>query len=132
MNSTIPADLLELSARFETWRANRKYVREPIPDELWNAAGVGSGIAEASAATDRGRSTGIAGHDVLRVQRIPLARRLDTPKTVSSRRAKGIRTGREDAVVDKRIQRKPGEHCYCCPLTRLLEPRFPHLTEASR
>jgi len=25
-------------ARFETWRANRKYVREPIPDELWNAA----------------------------------------------------------------------------------------------
>ena len=38
MNSTIPADLLELKARFETWRANRKYVREPIPDELWNAA----------------------------------------------------------------------------------------------
>jgi hypothetical protein len=38
MNSIIPADLLELKARFETWRANRKYVREPIPDELWNAA----------------------------------------------------------------------------------------------
>ena len=38
MNSTIPAALLELKARFETWRANRKYVREPIPDELWNAA----------------------------------------------------------------------------------------------
>jgi hypothetical protein len=37
MNSTIPADLLELKARFETWRTNRKYVREPIPDELWNA-----------------------------------------------------------------------------------------------
>jgi len=38
MNSTIPADLLELKARFETWRTNRKYVRQPIPDELWNAA----------------------------------------------------------------------------------------------
>jgi len=38
MTSTIPADLLELKARFETWRTNRKYVREPIPDELWNAA----------------------------------------------------------------------------------------------
>jgi len=38
MNSTIPADLLELNARFETWRVNRKYVREPIPDELWKAA----------------------------------------------------------------------------------------------
>jgi hypothetical protein len=38
MNSTIPADLLELKARFETWRANRKYVREPIHHELWNAA----------------------------------------------------------------------------------------------
>jgi hypothetical protein len=38
MNPTIPADLLELRARFETWRINRKYVREPIPDELWNAA----------------------------------------------------------------------------------------------
>ena len=38
MNSTIPVDLLELNTRFETWRANRKYAREPIPDELWNAA----------------------------------------------------------------------------------------------
>src|SRR5262249_38269318 len=38
MNSTIPADLFELNTRFETWRANRIYVREPIPDELWNAA----------------------------------------------------------------------------------------------
>ena len=31
MNSIIPADLLELKARFETWRTNRTYVREPIP-----------------------------------------------------------------------------------------------------
>jgi hypothetical protein len=38
MNSTISADLLELKTRFETWRINRKYVREPIPDDLWNAA----------------------------------------------------------------------------------------------
>lgn len=38
MKSTIPADLLELKARFETWRTNREYAREPIPDELWNAA----------------------------------------------------------------------------------------------
>jgi hypothetical protein len=38
MNSTIPSDLLELKDRFETWRINRKYVREPIPDELRNAA----------------------------------------------------------------------------------------------
>ena len=38
MNSTIPADLLELKTRFEPWRTNRKYLREPIPDELWNAA----------------------------------------------------------------------------------------------
>jgi hypothetical protein len=38
MNATIPADLLELKARFETWRANRKYLREPIPNELWNVA----------------------------------------------------------------------------------------------
>ena len=38
MNSIIAADLAELKARFETWRTNRKYVSEPIPDELWNAA----------------------------------------------------------------------------------------------
>ena len=30
MNSTIPVDLLELKASFETWRTNRIYVREPI------------------------------------------------------------------------------------------------------
>jgi len=38
MNSTIPVDLLELKTRFETWRINRKYMSDPIPDELWNAA----------------------------------------------------------------------------------------------
>ena len=38
MNSTIHSDLLELKARFETWRTNRKYLREPIPDELWKIA----------------------------------------------------------------------------------------------
>jgi hypothetical protein len=38
MNSIIPADLLELKARFETRRTNRKYVREPIPDGLRKAA----------------------------------------------------------------------------------------------
>jgi len=30
MNPTIHADLLELKARFENWRTNRKYVREQI------------------------------------------------------------------------------------------------------
>src|SRR5215470_16342072 len=34
MNSTIPADLLDLKSRFENWRTNRKYVRGPIPDEF--------------------------------------------------------------------------------------------------
>jgi hypothetical protein len=28
----IPVDLLELQARFDQWRANRKYNREHIPD----------------------------------------------------------------------------------------------------
>jgi len=35
---SIPAALLELQARFAHWRANRKYVREPIPDGLRSAA----------------------------------------------------------------------------------------------
>jgi len=38
MNATVPSDLLELKARFETWRAIRKYLREPIPDEFHQAA----------------------------------------------------------------------------------------------
>lgn len=38
MVDSIPAELLELQTRFETWRANRKYVRESIPDELRSAA----------------------------------------------------------------------------------------------
>lgn len=37
MVDSIPSELLELQTRFETWRANRKYVREPIPDELRSA-----------------------------------------------------------------------------------------------
>jgi hypothetical protein len=38
MVNSVPAELLELQTRFETWRANRKYVRESIPDELRSAA----------------------------------------------------------------------------------------------
>ena len=38
MNSTIPADIIEVKTRFETWRTNRQYVRAPIPNELWIAA----------------------------------------------------------------------------------------------
>src|SRR5262249_35807499 len=34
----IPDQLLELQARFDRWRANRKYNREPIPDLLRDAA----------------------------------------------------------------------------------------------
>jgi PIN domain-containing protein len=34
----IPDDLLELQARFDQWRANRKYNREPVPDQLRDAA----------------------------------------------------------------------------------------------
>ncbi len=32
------ADLKKRLAPIETWRTNRKYVRELIPDELWNEA----------------------------------------------------------------------------------------------
>ena len=35
---SIPDDLLELQARFDQWRANRKYNREPIPGQLRDAA----------------------------------------------------------------------------------------------
>jgi hypothetical protein len=39
MNSTaIPAELLELKASFDQWRETRQHNREPIPDELRNAA----------------------------------------------------------------------------------------------
>jgi len=38
MNSTIPAELLELKARFDQWRETRQYKREPIPTELRKAA----------------------------------------------------------------------------------------------
>jgi len=38
MVDSVPAELLELKTRFETWRANRKYLRESIPDELRSAA----------------------------------------------------------------------------------------------
>ena len=37
MIATIPAKLLALKKRFDDWRANRKYLREPIPDELRRA-----------------------------------------------------------------------------------------------
>lgn len=38
MNATIPADLLNLKARLEQWRTTRKYIRQPIPEELRQAA----------------------------------------------------------------------------------------------
>jgi len=38
MDSTVPADLLKLKARLDTWRANRRYARQPIPNEFRQAA----------------------------------------------------------------------------------------------
>jgi hypothetical protein len=38
MDSTVPANLLKLKARLETWRATRRYARQPIPDEFRQAA----------------------------------------------------------------------------------------------
>lgn len=37
METTVPAELLELKSRIETWRSTRKYNREPIPDDLRRA-----------------------------------------------------------------------------------------------
>ena len=37
MVDSVPAELLELQTRVETWRANRRYVRESMPDELRSA-----------------------------------------------------------------------------------------------
>jgi hypothetical protein len=38
MSTTIPTELLELKARFDQWRKTRQHNREPIPDELRDAA----------------------------------------------------------------------------------------------
>jgi hypothetical protein len=38
MDSTVPAELLKLKDRLEAWRANRRYARQPIPDEFRQAA----------------------------------------------------------------------------------------------
>jgi len=34
IETTIPAELLDLKARLEGWRANRKFLRQPLPAEL--------------------------------------------------------------------------------------------------
>ena len=34
METTIPAELLDLKARLDQWRANRKYLRQPLPPDL--------------------------------------------------------------------------------------------------
>jgi hypothetical protein len=38
METTIPADLLDLKTRLDHWRANRKYLRQPLPLDLRQAA----------------------------------------------------------------------------------------------
>ena len=38
MEKTIPAELLELKARFDQWRKTRNYSREPVPEDLRQAA----------------------------------------------------------------------------------------------
>jgi hypothetical protein len=38
MEITIPAELLELKSRFDQWRKTRRYSREPMPDDLRQAA----------------------------------------------------------------------------------------------
>ena len=38
MDSTVPAGLLKLKDRLEAWRATRKYARQPISEEIRQAA----------------------------------------------------------------------------------------------
>lgn len=38
METTIPAELLELKTRFDQWRKTRRYSREPLPADLREAA----------------------------------------------------------------------------------------------
>lgn len=38
MKSPLPTDLLDLKARFDHWRSIRPYIRQPIPDDLRQAA----------------------------------------------------------------------------------------------
>ena len=38
METTIPTELLDLKTRLDQWRANRKYLRQPMPAELRQAA----------------------------------------------------------------------------------------------
>ena len=38
LETTIPAELLDLKTRLDHWRANRKYPRQPLPAELRQAA----------------------------------------------------------------------------------------------
>jgi hypothetical protein len=42
METTIPAELLDLKKRLDQWRANRKYLREPMPAELQQAVSAAS------------------------------------------------------------------------------------------
>jgi len=37
MQTTIPDDLRDLKARLDRWRANRKYIRQPMPADLRQA-----------------------------------------------------------------------------------------------
>jgi hypothetical protein len=37
METTIPAELLDLKVRLDQWRASRKYLREPLPNDLRQA-----------------------------------------------------------------------------------------------
>ena len=37
MQTTIPADLRDLKARLDQWRATRKYIRQPLPADLRQA-----------------------------------------------------------------------------------------------
>jgi hypothetical protein len=37
METTVPAELLDLKKRLDEWRANRKYLREPMPAESQQA-----------------------------------------------------------------------------------------------
>jgi hypothetical protein len=37
METPIPAELLDLKTRLDQWRANRKYLRQPLPDDLRQA-----------------------------------------------------------------------------------------------
>lgn len=124
MNSTTPQDLLDLKSRIDLWRSTRRFIRQPIPDDIRLA------IAQAASRHSPGLVKKVLKLDPYRFKPAPSSRKKPAKSASSIQQIDFVTLAPttdplpDHALCHLQINRRDGAH-----LTLSLPPSSPDLVK---